>query len=147
MSSAYQDGPDYFRTYSGLLKVVECTLTTTLIIFATLLTNTYQAQFLCGLCIYGFVSAVALLALHIRGLVKKSEFPWFWVEFINSGLMTVLLLVASTSVAMVLTKGYIITSIVGFVAVLIYSLDSIDRFTAARTPRARYVWTVPNATV
>lgn len=42
------------------------------------------------------------------------------------------------------TKSWKTLKIVGYVAVMIYVMDTIDKFMMARTPRARYVWTTPN---
>lgn len=132
-------------------------------IFTTLLGDYFQSQFLCGVAIYAFVSAVVLTAFHLRGLFNKSNFPWIWVECVNSAIVALLLLISSTLLIVILTRGCIVTGvntinypldlvtksgetlqIVGYVAVMIYVMDTIDKFVMARTPRARYVWTTPN---
>lgn len=140
----YQEGTDYLRSYAGLLKGLQAAITITLVIFTTLLGDYFQSQFLCGVAIYAFVSAVVLTAFHLRGLFNKSNFPWIWVECVNSAIVALLLLISSTLLIVILTRGCIVTGIVGYVAVMIYVMDTIDKFMMARTPRARYVWTTPN---
>ncbi|XP_066245908.1 uncharacterized protein [Euwallacea similis] len=141
---AYQGGLVFLNSYSGLVKILEACLNVVLIVFTALLGQTFQPQFLCGCSIYGFLSVVVLVAFHLRGVVEKSEFPWFWVEFINSSLMAMLLLIASSLLAAELTKGCIVTGILGFIAVMVYVLDAIEKFNLAKGPRTRYVWSVPN---
>lgn len=139
-------------------------ITITLVIFTTLLGDYFQPQFLCGVAIYAFVSAVVLTAFHLRGLFNKSNFPWIWVECVNSAIIVLLLFISSTLLAAILTRGCIVTGVnfitlffsgfcdrvgnffkvVGYVAVMIYVMDTIDKFVIARAPRAQYVWTTPN---
>ncbi|ENN71946.1 hypothetical protein YQE_11380, partial [Dendroctonus ponderosae] len=146
MSTTYKSGLDFLRSYSGALKLLEVVLHLVLLVSAISLGASIQAQFFCGISIYGFVSSLVLLCLHVRGIIKNSEFPWFWVECVNSALMALLLLTSSSFVVAVLTKGYILTGL-GFIAVMVYTLDAIDKFFLARTPRARIVWTTPNMPV
>ncbi|XP_066137589.1 uncharacterized protein [Euwallacea fornicatus] len=141
---AYQGGLAFLNSYSGLVKILEAGLNVTLIVFTAFLGQTFKPQFLCGCSIYGFLSVVVLVAFHLRGVVEKSDFPWFWVEFVNSSVLAMLLLIASSLLVATLTKGCIITGIIGFIAVMVYILDAIEKFNLAKSPRTRYVWSMPN---
>ncbi|XP_060517561.1 uncharacterized protein LOC132696633 isoform X2 [Cylas formicarius] len=119
-------------------------LNVTIIIFVSLIGYNLKSNLLNWTAVYALTCVVFLLAVHVSGFTKTSEWPWFWIECVNSIILTVLFATTSTIVISDLSKGFIVTGVVGYAITIVYALDTLDKYNLAKTPRSRYVWTTPN---
>ncbi|XP_076271492.1 uncharacterized protein LOC143203228 isoform X2 [Rhynchophorus ferrugineus] len=131
-------------SYLGILKLIQGCISVALIISATVIDGTFRTSFVCGLAIFGLLSAVVLLILNMLGTTKKCDWPWLWIELICSVNMILLYAISSTIVLCEFTKAAIILGILGYIALTVYIFDVFEHLKEIRTPRSRYVWTVPN---
>ncbi|KAJ8910901.1 hypothetical protein NQ315_003954 [Exocentrus adspersus] len=137
-------GWEYLKSYSGVLKIAEEIINIITILFASYYGHHQKIYFLLTVASYATLYTGILLLLHVSGVIKKSSLPWFWIECVNCLILSIVLILAASIATSVLTKGFILTGVVGFIAAGAYILDTIDKYQLAVTVRARYVWTTPN---
>ncbi|XP_049822006.1 uncharacterized protein LOC109602519 isoform X2 [Aethina tumida] len=131
-------------TYSGGVKLIEQILSATLVcllLFGGQQTKTY---FLFGVAAFSLVLAGILTLIHVFTSLERTFSPLYWIEFGFSLSLGFLFLLASTVVWTLNTQWYIIVSVIGYGTSVVFFVDTINQFQLAKSPRARYVWSVPN---
>lgn len=49
--------------------------------------------------------------LHINGVIRRSRWPWYWIECISVLIVAVLIITVSSIVMIDFTRGYVLTGV------------------------------------
>ncbi|EFA03001.1 hypothetical protein TcasGA2_TC010424 [Tribolium castaneum] len=137
-------GWQYLWTYAGGLNIIEELLDITIIIFMAFSGYSTKAHIFTFVVALASIYTIIFTALHIRGVIRRSRLPWYWIECIAVLIVAVAIVGVSSLVMMDFTRGYVITGIMGYVTAGVYFVDTFERYKVAITPAPKYAWTVPN---
>ncbi|CAH1369425.1 unnamed protein product [Tenebrio molitor] len=137
-------GLPYLWSYAGGLNILEEFLNITVIIFMALSGPSMQANFLIGMSVLSAIHTAVFVFLHIQGIIRKSTLPWHWIECVSVLVVALLVVIFSSIVLLVFTKGYIVTAIMGYLTSMVYFVDIFHKYQIAVAPIPKYAWTTPN---
>ncbi|XP_056648293.1 uncharacterized protein LOC130452839 [Diorhabda sublineata] len=142
--SAQKYGVEFLKSYPGILKITEQVLNIAVLIGVSVC-GFQTTIILLGINVfYAICTTTFFLIVRYRSVFKNSTFPWDWIECANCIAVAIMYALGSSIALSEMSKEFIVTAIIGYIAAMVYALETVDAFKLAATPRARYVWTTPN---
>ncbi|KAL3283358.1 hypothetical protein HHI36_006506 [Cryptolaemus montrouzieri] len=137
----HRSGPLW--SYLGLLKILEEIVNIYLIVSLVVVGLDAQAYYLFLMAMISFLVTAVFLVISLLETLIDLNPAYHWIEFSCGVASGISLGVASTVVLVALPRGYVITSMVGFLNTIIYFVDALNRYRIAVAPRRRLFWTRP----